>query len=139
MDESKIRHLEMIQGIITRMASNSFLLKGWAVTLAAGILTLSSKGADKDFYLTAIIPIIVFWLLDSYYLQLERRYRLLFEKTRRSDSTNKPFEMNVQKISYTFRGEKKSSYIYCLFSFSEFLFYVPVGVFILIVTLLISS
>lgn len=38
--ESKIKHLEMIQGIINRMASNSFYLKGWAVTLVAGIFAI---------------------------------------------------------------------------------------------------
>jgi len=35
--ENKIKHLEMIQGVINRMASNSFALKGWAVTLVSGI------------------------------------------------------------------------------------------------------
>ena len=38
----KLKHLEFIQGIITRMANNSFMLKGWAVTLVAGIFALSS-------------------------------------------------------------------------------------------------
>jgi len=28
MDEKKIKHLEMIQGVITRMGSNSFKIKG---------------------------------------------------------------------------------------------------------------
>ena len=45
--ENKLRHLEMIQNIISRMANNSFLLKGWTVTLVAGIFTISSKEADK--------------------------------------------------------------------------------------------
>ena len=33
--EKKIKHLEMIQGVINRMAGNSFALKGWSVTLIA--------------------------------------------------------------------------------------------------------
>jgi hypothetical protein len=48
--ESKIRYLEMIQNVVTRMASCSFSLKGWAVTLVAGILALSSKDSDKRFF-----------------------------------------------------------------------------------------
>lgn len=32
--DNKLKHLELIQGVINRMASNSFKLKGWAVTLA---------------------------------------------------------------------------------------------------------
>ena len=43
----KLKHLEFIQGIITRMANNSFMLKGWAVTLVAGIFALSSKDSDQ--------------------------------------------------------------------------------------------
>ena len=35
--DKKLKHLEMVQGVINRMASNSFMLKGWAVTLVAGI------------------------------------------------------------------------------------------------------
>ena len=70
--ENKIKHLEMIQGIINRMASNSFSLKGWAVTLVAGIFVLAGKETDKLYFLVAYIPVIVFWWLDAYYLLQER-------------------------------------------------------------------
>ena len=49
--ENKLKHLEMIQGIINRMASNSFALKGWSVTLVAGIFALSSKDANEIYFL----------------------------------------------------------------------------------------
>ena len=60
-NEKKLAHLEMIQGVINRMASNSFALKGWAVTLIAGIFVLSSKDANKAYFLVAYLPVIVFW------------------------------------------------------------------------------
>ena len=66
MENSKIRHLEMIQGVINRMAGNSFKLKGWAVTLVAGIFALASRDTDKLYFLIAYIPIVIFWGLDSY-------------------------------------------------------------------------
>lgn len=59
-NENKLKHLEMIQGIINRMASNSFALKGWAVTLVAGIFALASKDTDKIYFLIAYVPIVVF-------------------------------------------------------------------------------
>lgn len=59
-NNNKITHLEMVQGIINRMASNSFMLKGWAVTLVAGIFALASKDTDKLYFLIAYIPIVVF-------------------------------------------------------------------------------
>ena len=39
-NENKIKHLEMVQDVIKRMASNSFILKGWTVNLVAGIMAL---------------------------------------------------------------------------------------------------
>ena len=65
------KYLEMIQDVVKRMATNSFMLKGWAVTLVAGIFALSAKDTNKIFFIVAYIPIILFWFLDSYYLQLE--------------------------------------------------------------------
>ena len=78
--DKKLNHLEMIQSVINRMASNSFALKGWAVTLVAGIFALAGKDTDKMYFLVAYIPIIVFWGLDSYYLLQERLYRALYDK-----------------------------------------------------------
>ena len=48
-EDTEQKHLELIQGVITRLAQNSFLLKGWSVTLVAAILTLASK--NPNFYL----------------------------------------------------------------------------------------
>ena len=40
--ESKIRHLEMIQGVINRLSTNSFLLKGWSLSLITGLIVWKS-------------------------------------------------------------------------------------------------
>lgn len=85
--ENKLKHLEMIQGIINRMASNSFALKGWSVTLVAGIFALSSKDANEIYFLIAYIPIIVFWFLDAYYLLQERLFRSYLNHPRCLDIT----------------------------------------------------
>ena len=53
-NENKIKHLEMVQDVIKRMASNSFILKGWAVTLVAGIMALAEKDADKMYFWSPI-------------------------------------------------------------------------------------
>ena len=57
MPEKKIKHLEMIEAVIERMAKNSFQLKGWAMTLVAAIIALSAKDADRRFILFGIIPV----------------------------------------------------------------------------------
>lgn len=78
MNESKIRHLEMIQEVINRMANNSFALKGWAVTLAAGIFALSGSAIGTS-YPILFMPILIFWVLDAYYLSKERSYWFLYQ------------------------------------------------------------
>jgi hypothetical protein len=77
--QAKIAHLGFIQAIITRMGLNSFLLKGWSVTLVAAIFALSAKQADRRFVLLAFFPIAVFWLLDAFFLHQEKLFRRLYE------------------------------------------------------------
>ncbi|MFL6261646.1 MAG: hypothetical protein ACJ76Y_18270 [Thermoanaerobaculia bacterium] len=79
-DEDKRKHLDLLQGVISRMASNSFLLKGWSVTLASALFGLSAKDAEPKLALLALLPILVFWGLDAYYLGYERQFRVLYTK-----------------------------------------------------------
>ena len=71
-------YLGLIQGVINRMAGNSFLLKGWSVTLVAGLSAFAAKDAKPAFALIAAGVAILFALLDSYYLAWERAYRNLY-------------------------------------------------------------
>ena len=48
--EDKYKHLEMIQNIIQRMATNSFMLKGWAVTLIVAIFALADKDMNQNYF-----------------------------------------------------------------------------------------
>ncbi|EDT75428.1 hypothetical protein [Clostridium butyricum] len=127
--ESKIKHLEMIQAIIKRMASNSFLLKGWTITLVSAIFALSAKDSNQKFFIVTYIPIIVFWILDAYYLQQERKYRSLYDKVR--NLTEKEIDFSMKVSNELFVG--KSNYFRCLFSISECIFYLPTLVLIVIV------
>lgn len=122
--ENKIRHLEMIQGIINRIAGNSFALKGWAVTLVAGIFVLAEKDTDKLYFLVAYIPVVVFWWLDAYYLLQERLYRSLYEKIRKTDEKDINFSLKATTIEF---DSKKNCFYSCLFSKTIFGFYIPLA------------
>lgn len=122
--ENKIKHLEFIQGVINRMANNSFMLKGWAVTLIAGIFALAGKDTDKMYFLVAYIPVIVFWFLDSYYLLQERLYRSLYEKVRNTDEKDIDFSL---KATVTEFDSNKNCFCSCIFSKTEVVFYVPLA------------
>ena len=83
-DREDIRvHLQMMQSVITRMADNSRACKTWAVTLVAAILVVVARfgtssgetAIEPNAALIALVPTILFWVLDSYYLALERAFR----------------------------------------------------------------
>ena len=123
-NENKIKHLEMIQGVINRMAGNSFALKGWTVTLVSGIFVLAGKDTDKLYFLVAYIPVIVFWLLDAYYLLQERLYRSLYEKVRNTDEKNIDFSLKATEKEF---GNENNCFCKCLFSKTIFGFYGPLA------------
>lgn len=92
-DEAVLKHLEMIQGNISRMGRNSFLLKGWSVTLVAAIIALSVRNPNALFVLIALFPALVFWGLDAFYLQQERLFRRLYQGT--VEGKIDPFSMDT--------------------------------------------
>lgn len=83
-DEMRLRHLEMIQGVISRMAQNSFAVKTWTVTLVAGLFALAADKTNPGFVLIAYIPMCAFWILDAFFLWQERLFRKLFDEARKS-------------------------------------------------------
>ena len=68
----------MIQGIITRMNQNSFMLKGWMITIVSALLAIYADKGNIGYLIVSIFPILVFWFLDAYYLQQERKFRGIY-------------------------------------------------------------
>jgi len=90
-----LKPLDFIQGIITRMAANSFLLKGWTVTLVAGLTAISVATDQKiAFILISFIPVLSFWGLDGYFLYQERLFRAVYNHVRKKEEADITFEMN---------------------------------------------
>lgn len=121
----KMKHLELVQGVINRMSNNSFMLKGWAVTLVAGIFVLAGKDTDKLYFIIAYIPVIVFWGLDAYYLLQGRLYRSLYDKVRITEEENIDFSLKATVEEF---NTNKNCYCSCLFSKTELWFYLPLAV-----------
>lgn len=93
MTEHAVKHLEFIQNVITRMNANSFLIKGWMITLVSALFALAAKDADARYAVIIFFVIPSFWALDAFYLSLERQYRALYDKARREQETD--FSMNA--------------------------------------------
>lgn len=120
--ENKLKHLEMIQAVISRMANNSFALKGWAVTLVAGIYVLASIDTNQYYFLIAYIPIIAFAGLDAYYLLQEKLFRALYDNVCKLNEVEIDFSMDTSCPQY---HEEKNTYLNCLLSGTVIWFYLP--------------
>lgn len=102
MEQDKIKHLDFIQTIINRMNLNSFQIKGWTTVILSALLALYASTENEILIIVCIIPTIVFWFLDSYYLMLERKFRGLYKDISGITQTQpnlKPFEMRPDLYS----------------------------------------
>jgi hypothetical protein len=80
----------MIQVVISRIANYSATLKNYCITLVTAACGFSITLKIPAGALLALLPIVLFGLLDAQYLRIERRFRALFEKTRQEDGAHSP-------------------------------------------------
>ena len=117
--DRKLKHLDLIQGVINRMAHCSFLLKGWSVILVSGLFALAAKETNPLFVYLAYLPAIAFWILDGYYLYQERLYRHLYGEVRTQQPDEIDFGMNAERFS----GQNGATWAESIFSKSMLLFH----------------
>jgi len=97
MDQNRIKYLEMLQAVISRMADNEFTLRKWSVGLGTGIIGyVAAKDQHPTAAFLAIFPALVFWFLDAYYLALETKFRVLFDTARKVDDDKPDFSFEVK-------------------------------------------
>lgn len=95
ISDHQVKHLEMIQAIVTRLGNGSFLIKGWTMTLAGAFLGFAVNRASWKVAAVAVVPLFGFWILDSYYLRQERLFRALYEEVRIPGTPVELFSMNT--------------------------------------------
>ncbi len=103
LKEYMLKEIDIIQDIIRRMGFNSFMVKGWTISLV--VITLLLKGSKYQVWI-AFIPLLVFWFLDANFLCQERMYRKLYEWVinNRLKTEEYLFDMNA----YRFRDKVQS-------------------------------
>ncbi len=124
MENNKAAYLQMIQNIIDRMANNSFQIKGWGIGVMLAIFSFAGNQGDKRCILFTVVPLFVLWCLDTYYLQLERKYRLFYNEKLKRCKDNEVFDMNYNNIKIEMKDTIKISFFKCMFSLTEILFYI---------------
>lgn len=95
--DAKLKHLEFIQAVIARMSTNSFLFKGWAITIAAGISAFAAVDTRAGLIIIALVSTIMFWGLDGYYLWLERCFVKMHNAVAAKPSSEIDFAMSPDK------------------------------------------
>jgi len=68
-------YLTILQDVIGRMASNSAGAKTWCIALVSAIIVVIADKGEPGYVWIALVPVGLFFLLDAYYLGLERQFR----------------------------------------------------------------
>ncbi|MCC6279290.1 MAG: hypothetical protein IT262_01725 [Saprospiraceae bacterium] len=91
-----VKEMDFIQSVITRMANNSFLLKGWLIGILSFILAFNKEAifANSPQYAAVLVmPVLIFWYLDAFFLYTEQQYRELYK------------EVATNRFKYLFGGQ----------------------------------
>ena len=115
------KEVEIVQDIISRMGTDSFLIKGWTATLVVASLIL--QGPPYHHYV-ALLPLFVFWCLDAYFLRTERLYRKLYDWLIVNRQKSDEFLLDMNKASLEKRfGKEVSCMLQVMFSKTLVAFY----------------
>ena len=101
MKEHLQKEIDLIQSCISRMAQNSFTIKGLSLT-GMSIVGALLIGNNWNIKLCVLLPVIGFWYLDAYYLHLERLYRALYNwviKARHEGNMEHLYDLDTSRFS----------------------------------------
>jgi len=132
--ENKQKHLEFIQKTINRMAGNLFFLRGWTITLITALFVLFVKDTNTNYVFLVYFPIIIFWILDGYFLSQERLFRALYNHVRKLDEKEINFSMDTTE----YKKDKKNCWLCSMFSVTLLCFYLPLIAITSLITCLIN-
>ena len=129
MMEEKLKHLEFIQNVITRMNTNSFQLIEWAIVIISAVLALYASTKNPCFIIIGVFPAFIFWALDTYYLMQERKFRGLYNDV--AGVTEKPKNIKPFEMRPDLYIKGKYSYLRVLFSKTIWPLYLPIIIILL--------
>ncbi len=124
-------HLTTMQGVIQRMAENSRSCKVWCITLVSAILILITRTGESWHALIALVPAVLFLVLDIYYLALERGFRRSYDAFVKKLHSGQLTSSDLYTVAPT--GGIPKLFARSKLSFSIWPFYLTLVVMILIV------
>lgn len=128
MNDDEKLYLQFLQNNISRMNSNSAQVKGWCIAIVTALLAIYSETENYFFILFCLIPIMLFCIVDTLYLQQEHKFIGMYnDYVLNKNEKPKIYEMPMKKYSFGILGFLKA-----LKSWSVALVYFPLLVVILI-------
>lgn len=134
MHEEKIAHLSFIQTIINRMAQNSFLIKGWTITIIVALLAFSAKSGNAGVAGVGVFPVILFWILDGYFLKNERLFRELYAHAIEDDFESNRFSLDPRQYA-----SQQTAIFRVIFSRSLVAFYLTVILLVILTAIFVEA
>ena len=128
----RLKHLEFIQSNITRMHEAALSMKRFAIVAFAVGCALARHFQDAYLFGVTTVVVFAFWMLDAKYLQVERVYRILYDRV-----SNQP---NSEPTSFSMKPEKYNLLPLSEFaSWSSYLLYAPLVVVLAVIWCLSSQ
>jgi hypothetical protein len=128
-------HLGIIQSVIQRMATNSTSCKTWCITIVSAILVIVADKGKPNFVWIAILPTLLFAVLDAYYMALEKGFRDSYSQFINKLHAGCLSTEDLYSISPV--GQMNNLQIYALKSFSVWGFYATLIALVLITRIIV--
>jgi len=98
MNKNKLKHLDYIHNTINRMSTNSFIIKGWTISIVSVLFIFTDNDMNKKLIVVTLLSILVFWYLNGFFLQQERKFRALYDKIRNLPEKEIDFSMSTKEF-----------------------------------------
>jgi hypothetical protein len=123
------KHLEFLQNAITRLGTNSFQIKGVAIALISALVGFYANGNNSAFLVIAFFVTLIFWLLNAYYLQQERKLRGVYNYLIGIRNPDMPEDLEIQDFAFPLNKFEKGQYGYwkTFWSKPHCILYGPIG------------
>jgi len=110
------KEIDLIQSCITRMAQNSFMIKGWFVSIYAVILALLPEKINLLLLCIALTAVnLIFWYLDGFFLRTEKVYRKIYDwvlEMRPQNNRELMYQLNLVNATIIATLKKRKSFCF---------------------------
>ena len=114
------KEIDLVQECITRMAQNSFILKVWALGIVSALIALSGERIPLwALCLLSVGILVVFWVLDAFFLKMEKCYRFKYEwmiEARLSGNRKDLYDLNPYNKATRKEGKETPNVFAVMFS-----------------------